>query len=151
MKICGVIHTKLFQLVYVKCPYDHQLTNKTYLSAITVTGIFQSFTYKMAAKTSWHRYGTKLRHCRLMYTFRARACCRVYATGSLSDSDRLRQLQCISGRVSHRRRCRLVRNLASWIHGQPSRPCAALRRHPCRDDFGQTLHYSGPGRAGGVV
>ena len=27
-----------------------------------VTGIFQSFTYKMAAKTSWHRYGTKLRH-----------------------------------------------------------------------------------------
>jgi len=33
-----------------KCPYDHQLCNKTYLSAITVTGIFQSFTYKMAAK-----------------------------------------------------------------------------------------------------
>ena len=26
-----------------------------------------SSTYNMAAKTSWHRYGTKLRHCRPMY------------------------------------------------------------------------------------
>jgi len=25
--------------------------------------IYKCFTYKMAAKTSWHRYGTKLRHC----------------------------------------------------------------------------------------
>ena len=25
----------------------------------------------MAAKTSWHRYGTKLRHCRLMYAYSA--------------------------------------------------------------------------------
>ena len=25
------------------------------------------FTYKMAAKASWHRYGTKLRHCHPMY------------------------------------------------------------------------------------
>jgi len=50
-----------------KCPYDHQLTNKAYLSAITVTSIFQSFTYKMAAKTGWHRYGTKLRHGHSMY------------------------------------------------------------------------------------
>jgi len=30
---------------------------------VTVTSISTSFTYKMAAKTSWHRYGTKLRHC----------------------------------------------------------------------------------------
>jgi len=29
--------------------------------------IYQSFTYKMAAKINWHRYGTKLRHCRPMY------------------------------------------------------------------------------------
>jgi len=50
-----------------KCPYDHWLTNKAYLSAITVTGIFRSFTYKMAPKTGWHRYGTKLRHCHPMY------------------------------------------------------------------------------------
>jgi len=28
-----------------------------------VTNIYQSFTYKMAAKINWHRYGTKLRHC----------------------------------------------------------------------------------------
>jgi len=35
-------------------------TNKAYLSAITVTNISKSFTYKMAAKISSHRYGTKL-------------------------------------------------------------------------------------------
>ena len=32
-----------------------------------VTNIYKSFTYKMAAKTSWHRYGKKLRHCHPMY------------------------------------------------------------------------------------
>ena len=41
-----------------KCPYDHWLTNKAYLSTVTVTNICQSFTYKMAAKFNWHRYGT---------------------------------------------------------------------------------------------
>jgi len=30
-----------------------------------------SFTHKMAAKISWHRYGTKLRHCHPKYTGRA--------------------------------------------------------------------------------
>jgi len=34
-----------------KCPHDHGLTNKAYFSAVTVTNIFQSFTYKMAAKS----------------------------------------------------------------------------------------------------
>ena len=43
------------------------LPTKRILIAITVTNISKSFTYKMAAKTSWHRYGTKLRHCRLLY------------------------------------------------------------------------------------
>ena len=32
-----------------------KLTSKACLITITVTCIFQSFTYKMAAKTSWHR------------------------------------------------------------------------------------------------
>ena len=35
-----------------KCPYDYQLANKAYLSDVTVTHISESFTYKMAAKTS---------------------------------------------------------------------------------------------------
>jgi len=61
--ICGVIHTKLNQL-----GYDYWLTNKAYLSDVTKTTIADSFTHKMAAKTSWHRYGTKLRHYRLMYS-----------------------------------------------------------------------------------
>ena len=34
--------------------------------------ISRSFTYKMAAKTNWHRYGTKLRHCHPMYSCRRR-------------------------------------------------------------------------------
>ena len=46
-----------------KCPYDNWLTNKAYLSAITVTDISKSFTHQRAAKISWHRYRTKLRHC----------------------------------------------------------------------------------------
>ena len=36
--------------------------------AITVTNIYQIFTYKMAAKINWHRYRTKLRHCHSMHT-----------------------------------------------------------------------------------
>ena len=35
---------------------------------ITATYISRSFTYKMAAKINWHRYGTKLRHCHPVYT-----------------------------------------------------------------------------------
>jgi len=40
---------------------------QAYLSAITVANISQSLAYKMAAKLSWHRYGTKLFHCHPMY------------------------------------------------------------------------------------
>jgi len=43
------------------------LTNKACLSDIRVTNISKSFTHKMAAKTSWRRYGTKLRHCHPVY------------------------------------------------------------------------------------
>jgi len=32
-----------------------------------VTNISKSFTYKMAAKINWRRYGTKLRRCHAMY------------------------------------------------------------------------------------
>jgi len=51
-----------------KCPYDHRLTNKAYLSAVTMTNISQSFVYKMAAKINCHKYGTKLRNrCHPVY------------------------------------------------------------------------------------
>jgi len=33
-----------------------------------MTNISQSFTHKMAAKISWHRYGKKLRHSHPMHT-----------------------------------------------------------------------------------
>ena len=46
-----------------KCPRDHRLSNKAYLSSIAVTDVSRSFTHKTAAKINWHRYGTKLRHC----------------------------------------------------------------------------------------
>jgi len=48
-----------------QCPYDH--AKKAYLSGITVRNIYESFTHKMAAKASWHRYGTKLHHCHPVY------------------------------------------------------------------------------------
>jgi len=35
---------------------------------ISVANICQSFTHKMAPKTSWHGYGTELRHCHPMYS-----------------------------------------------------------------------------------
>jgi len=44
------------------------LLKKAHLNDITVTNLSQSFTHKMAVKTSWHRYGTKLRHCHPVYT-----------------------------------------------------------------------------------
>jgi len=37
------------------------------LTGSRVTNISKSFTHKMAAKTSWHRYGTKLRDFHRMY------------------------------------------------------------------------------------
>ena len=49
----------LQQLVYENVHMiDLWLTNKAYLSDITVTNISQSFTYKMAIKINWHRYET---------------------------------------------------------------------------------------------
>jgi len=44
---------KLNHVSLRKCPW---LTNKAYLTAITVTNTTKSFTYKMAAKIDWHRY-----------------------------------------------------------------------------------------------
>jgi len=45
-----------------KCPHDHHPTDKGYLSDIRVTNNSKTFAHKKAAKSSWHRYGTKLRH-----------------------------------------------------------------------------------------
>ena len=44
------------------------LTNEAYLSAITVTNIYESFTYNMAEKINWQRCGTKLRYCHPVYS-----------------------------------------------------------------------------------
>jgi len=52
-----------------KCSYDNWLTNKAYLSAVTVTDISQTFTYTMAAIINRHRYETKLRHSYPMCIF----------------------------------------------------------------------------------
>ena len=41
-------------------------THKAKLSDTRVTNISKDFTHKTAAITSWHRYGTKLRHCHTM-------------------------------------------------------------------------------------
>jgi len=44
------------------------IINLSYLGDIKATNISKSFAHKMAAKTGWHRCGTKLRHCRPMYS-----------------------------------------------------------------------------------
>jgi len=49
-KIYRVIQTTLNQLKKMSIRSSSRLTNKVYLSDITVTNIYQSFTYKMAVK-----------------------------------------------------------------------------------------------------
>jgi len=49
-----------------------------------VTSIFQSFTYKKAEKTSWHRYGTKLRNCHPMYKYPGRDVLVVVVIGRIA-------------------------------------------------------------------
>jgi len=64
-------------------------THKAYLSDSRVTNISSSFTYKMhAAKTSWHRYGTKLRHCHPMCRPRGAKYCDDHVCRRLSASPR---------------------------------------------------------------
>jgi len=42
-KIYRDIKNKIESVSLRKCPYDHRLTNKAYLSAVTVTDISRSF------------------------------------------------------------------------------------------------------------
>jgi len=44
------------------------MIEKAHLSDNRVTHVSKSSTHNMAAKSSWHRYGNKLRHCYPMYT-----------------------------------------------------------------------------------
>ena len=52
-KICGVIQIKFESVSLRKCPCDRRLTNKAYLSAITVTNISRSF-----LPTRWRKKST---------------------------------------------------------------------------------------------
>jgi len=48
-KIYRVIQIELNQLIsFRKCPHERRLTNKAYLSAVIVTNIYQSLSYKIA-------------------------------------------------------------------------------------------------------
>ena len=56
---------------------------------IRVTNMSKSFTYKMAAETSWHRQGTILRHCHPTYTLMVAngciaTCCLLWIALSIS-------------------------------------------------------------------
>ena len=63
---CQSTESTFKQLVY-ECPHDHQPADKAYLSDITAAKISKSSIHKMAVKTSRHRYGTQLHHCRPIY------------------------------------------------------------------------------------
>ena len=62
-KIYRVNSNKIESVSFRKCPYDYWLTNKAYASAITVTNISNSFTYKMATKINCRICGTELCRC----------------------------------------------------------------------------------------
>jgi len=66
LKICHVIQIKFNHLVEENVDMIINLSTKR-ISVIRVTNITRSFTNKMAAETSLHRYGTKLRNCHPMY------------------------------------------------------------------------------------
>ena len=80
MTICHVIQIKFNQLVSEKSPHNYQPTGKAYLSDNRVANTFKRFTHKMAAKTSWHRCGTKLRHCQPTYIARWRTIAHIKGT-----------------------------------------------------------------------
>jgi len=56
-------------LCYSNKYVNGNIANKVYFNEITATHIYISFIHEMVAKTSQHRYETKLglRHCRFMY------------------------------------------------------------------------------------
>jgi len=101
--------------LFKKCPHDHRLTNKTYLSVITLTNISPGFTHKMAVKISWHSYGTKLHHCHPMYsltkadrttmpdTTKLSCLCRVHFGGVnwIPDNSRLSPSENLRSRSEH--------------------------------------------------
>ena len=59
MKIYRVIQINLVTFSLRQCPRDRLPTEKAYFSESRLDNISKSFTHKMAAKTSWHRYVTK--------------------------------------------------------------------------------------------
>ena len=70
--MCGVNgwrFTMFFQKKFKQLLF--KLSTLTYRKSVfkwqQIANISQSITHKMVAKTSWHRYGTKLRHCHPMY------------------------------------------------------------------------------------
>ena len=86
--------------------------NKAYLSDITVTNISQLYSQD-GAKTSWRRYGTKLRHCHPVYRVLSLV---SRLSASLSEptttTKRRRRLCCLCDRFLHHSRRR--RDNSSW-------------------------------------
>ena len=66
-------------------PVWSSLTNKAYLRDNTVTNIFQSFAYKMAAKTSWHSLDMERNHVLSPYAYWCVAC--IYAACNPAFAD----------------------------------------------------------------
>jgi len=64
--------------------------DKVCLSDSRLTNISKSFAHEMAAKTSWHRYGTKLRHRHPMYI--EQQCVFSSQLDSASIADNVRRL-----------------------------------------------------------
>ena len=102
---------KIESVTLRKCPCGHRLTNKLYLSAITVTNISQSFTYKMAAKINWHRYGTKY----VTVTLCILKVGNIYLTTVLQSAC---LSVCLSARVSQKPRVQAARKEKTFLRVQ---------------------------------
>jgi len=77
VKIYHVIQIKMTKLVQENgCMVINSLTHNNKI-------LFQTSTHNTAAKTSWHRYGTKLRHCQPLYTVYSEAATIYCHTGQV--------------------------------------------------------------------
>ena len=95
-KIYGVVHIKSNQLVYDNVHTITSLPIKR-IKRCYSNQYFQSFTYKVAAKTGRHRYGTKLRQYAVVrVSFRPTCFCTV----DKILTDTARRAVCLRARAS---------------------------------------------------
>ena len=140
------IEGKIESVSLRKCPYDHWLANKVYLSAVMVTNISESFTYKLAAKINWHRYGTEFCHYHPLYATTMRHnCCHwltLIPTCANADLNTSRNGQTCCPQLKGHGSPRLTLNSAAdWWPDMWSSSYSYTHTHCCRQLTEQVTKY----------